>query len=361
MYFYGMKKYLFLLPLIALIVVSATGCSEIEEVAAPVSFDQYMACSAEALAEKNYRKAEEYGASAYRIAESSKSEQDMLDANIMLTVLNIMTFRDSVAWRYAEKAEAIARARNNETALAKILLAKAKIRSYEGTYSNRKPFHESMIYLDEAFDIAIKEKSDLLLAEALMCAGTIFTNSRYKGDDEIHRYNRLLVDNALQELQIKYETKLKDKQLYKSNCTKATLMVLALLLCGFTIMALHSVVKAKRRTMELQRINQTKEQLIASLIKDVKSTSGVQINESSARQLGEFLVERSKIISDLGLTKRELDIMHLGCQGLSAAEIAEKLFISVHTVNNHRQRIYSKLGVSGNKEMKKKASELGII
>jgi DNA-binding CsgD family transcriptional regulator len=47
----------------------------------------------------------------------------------------------------------------------------------------------------------------------------------------------------------------------------------------------------------------------------------------------------------LGLTDREADVMRLVVDGRSAAEIAEELVISVHTVRNHIAHVYEKLGV----------------
>ncbi len=46
------------------------------------------------------------------------------------------------------------------------------------------------------------------------------------------------------------------------------------------------------------------------------------------------------------LTPRELDVLRLLAQGLKSAQIAERLTISVVTVNFHVRSIYSKLGVS---------------
>ena len=38
-------------------------------------------------------------------------------------------------------------------------------------------------------------------------------------------------------------------------------------------------------------------------------------------------------------------------QGESSKEIAERLYLSVRTVNNHLQNVYSKLGVSGRRQL----------
>lgn len=45
------------------------------------------------------------------------------------------------------------------------------------------------------------------------------------------------------------------------------------------------------------------------------------------------------------LTDREYDIMLAFCKGLSANEIAKQMFISPKTVDNHKQHIFTKLGI----------------
>jgi DNA-binding NarL/FixJ family response regulator len=46
-----------------------------------------------------------------------------------------------------------------------------------------------------------------------------------------------------------------------------------------------------------------------------------------------------------GLTAREVDVLRLVAVGLSDAEAAERLFLSVRTVHAHLRSIYRKLGV----------------
>jgi DNA-binding NarL/FixJ family response regulator len=54
----------------------------------------------------------------------------------------------------------------------------------------------------------------------------------------------------------------------------------------------------------------------------------------------------SPITPPSGLTRREFEVLHLLAQGLTNAQIAEKLVISTTTVNSYLSSIYSKLGVS---------------
>lgn len=53
----------------------------------------------------------------------------------------------------------------------------------------------------------------------------------------------------------------------------------------------------------------------------------------------------------VSLTRREREIANLAIQNLTAATIAERLILSRRTVENHLQRVYTKLGVSSRAEL----------
>jgi len=53
----------------------------------------------------------------------------------------------------------------------------------------------------------------------------------------------------------------------------------------------------------------------------------------------------NKKVSEI-LSKREIEILTLICKEYSNAEIAEKLFLSISTVETHRKNLISKLGVN---------------
>lgn len=61
------------------------------------------------------------------------------------------------------------------------------------------------------------------------------------------------------------------------------------------------------------------------------------------------------------LSQRELDVLSLVSEGLSNAEIGQRLYISSHTVKTHLDRIYTKLGVSGRAAAVKRGIETGVI
>lgn len=61
------------------------------------------------------------------------------------------------------------------------------------------------------------------------------------------------------------------------------------------------------------------------------------------------------------LTKRETEILQKIAEGKTSKEIAGKLFISVHTVNTHRQRILEKLEVESSIAAIQYAREYGLL
>ena len=67
----------------------------------------------------------------------------------------------------------------------------------------------------------------------------------------------------------------------------------------------------------------------------------------------------SRKVDDI-LTKREQEILQLVCKEFSNAEIAEKLFLSVGTVETHRKRIIAKLGVNNTVGLVKFAVRHGL-
>ena len=210
---------------------------------------------------------------------------------------------------------------------------------------------------------------------------------------EITRYMNQKSDETLQEMETRFEVKEKEHKLEMRGYQITLLLMLVLLAAAIIVIAVNHIRRVRRRNDELKRINDTKEQLIEILSKDLRNPAQAyrsdleklsedaatldsgqirercraiaenaqSMNEDVARYVGDLLIERGRRIADLGLSKREIEIIRLSSEGLTAAQIAEKLFLSVHTVNTHRQRIYAKMDVKNVSDMLHAASELGII
>ena len=64
---------------------------------------------------------------------------------------------------------------------------------------------------------------------------------------------------------------------------------------------------------------------------------------------------------DLGITKRELEILSLIAQGLSNREIAEKLFVSENTIKTHSSRLFDKLSAKRRTQAVQIGKQFGLI
>ena len=73
-----------------------------------------------------------------------------------------------------------------------------------------------------------------------------------------------------------------------------------------------------------------------------------------------FALNQGKL-RELGLTRRELEILELIANGMSNREIAEKLFVSENTVKSHSSRVFDKLGAKRRTQAVQIAKELGLI
>lgn len=68
-----------------------------------------------------------------------------------------------------------------------------------------------------------------------------------------------------------------------------------------------------------------------------------------------------KNLENLGISKRESEVLALLATGMSNQEIADALFISQNTVKTHTSRLFEKLDVKNRTQAILKSKELGII
>ncbi len=61
------------------------------------------------------------------------------------------------------------------------------------------------------------------------------------------------------------------------------------------------------------------------------------------------------------LTPRENEILQLLAQGLSAAQVANRLYISQSTAKTHMSKLYDKLGANNRTQAVMNAVRLGLV
>ena len=81
------------------------------------------------------------------------------------------------------------------------------------------------------------------------------------------------------------------------------------------------------------------------------------LSEAPHAQAGQALAG----CAETQLSSREVAVLSLIAQGLSNQEVAERLFISLHTVKTHARRINGKLGVARRTQAVARAKALGVL
>jgi NarL family two-component system response regulator LiaR len=74
----------------------------------------------------------------------------------------------------------------------------------------------------------------------------------------------------------------------------------------------------------------------------------------------DFILNEAKL-TELTITKRELEVLQLMAEGLSNKEIADRLFLSLSTVKSHSNNLFDKLGVQRRTQAIDQGRKLQII
>ena len=83
---------------------------------------------------------------------------------------------------------------------------------------------------------------------------------------------------------------------------------------------------------------------IVEAIEDVRR-GGAPMSPQIARKVLDMFTHLAVRPKDYGLSQREREVLHLLVDGLTQKRIAERLFLSEHTINTHIRNIYAKLHV----------------
>jgi two-component system, NarL family, response regulator LiaR len=90
-------------------------------------------------------------------------------------------------------------------------------------------------------------------------------------------------------------------------------------------------------------------------VKTIIVEKEIYINSNDAFCLNE------KEVVNLGLSKRELEVLQLMAEGFSNGEIAERLFVSLHTIKTHTSNLFEKMDVKRRTQAVEKAKRLSLI
>ncbi len=101
--------------------------------------------------------------------------------------------------------------------------------------------------------------------------------------------------------------------------------------------------------------NASKDELIKA-IKEVHAGANYFSVDVSNEVLRDEQFHQNQILSE-----REIEIIRLVSTGINNEQIAEKLFLSKHTVKTHRKNILAKLNMTSTAELIKYSSDMGLL
>ena len=100
---------------------------------------------------------------------------------------------------------------------------------------------------------------------------------------------------------------------------------------------------------------------LAEAIRSVMSGVEYFGRDISAIMFDVYVAKKKTSVVTAEFTPREREIILLSRDGLMCKEIADRLNISINTVNNHKKNIFQKLGINNTMEMVQYALKTGII
>ena len=96
-------------------------------------------------------------------------------------------------------------------------------------------------------------------------------------------------------------------------------------------------------------------------LKLTKPKVETQIIEREITTKNTDFIINEEVMNELGISKRELEVLQLMADGLSNQEIAERLFVSLNTIKTHTSKLFEKLEVKRRTQAVEKAKRLSLI
>lgn len=208
--------------------------------------------------------------------------------------------------------------------------------------------------------LLVDDDSELLdaLAEVLAARGFVPTTFSAASPAIAALRAGLVVDVALLDLGLPDLSGVQVVRAVRTHCPEAVPLV-------FTIQEdAPSVFEALRAGVRGYLLKSTRFERLAELIGEAQS-GGVPMSPAVARYLVEALptatsdAEEEKRFD--ALTRRERDVLALLARGLSYADVASNLHISLGTVQVHVKHLYGKLEIASKAEAAALATKLGWV
>lgn len=165
---------------------------------------------------------------------------------------------------------------------------------------------------------------------------------------------------AVEDFKTRYDTLQKDNEIVRQRSRAQLRMLIIFAVSAFALFLLVLLVLS-RRMLAIKR----HEALVLAKNHEVKSRLLSLVSSITDKGESDAIKGIVSVVESMGdvpkMTRRELDVIRLCCDGLSSKEIADRLNVSVRTVDAHKANIFKKLGISSTVELVRYAARAGLF
>ncbi len=165
---------------------------------------------------------------------------------------------------------------------------------------------------------------------------------------------------AVENFKIQYQTTEKEKQLATERERAHARLLLLLIISAFSILLgmgiviLSRLLHIKKCQAEILYKNYEAKSRLLSIVPAISGKEEIKV-------INEVIDTLEDGDSVPQLTKRELEVVRLCCEGLQSKEIADRMNVSVRTIDAHKANIFRKLKINNTVELVKYAAQTGLL
>ena len=201
------------------------------------------------------------------------------------------------------------------------------------------------IFRDGIKSILEKEKDIEVIEEAA------------NGSEVLERLGKVTIDVLVLDIDIGKPNGIEITEIVRREYPEVKILILSM-------MSLHDfIIQALEKGATGFILKNTGKDEVLTAIRSVAKGDSYFSREVSSIIIEHLNKPRSsrKSIADIPLSSREIEVLKLITREYSNPEIAEKLFISIRTVDTHRRNLLEKLGMKNTAGLVKYAIQKGLI
>ena len=271
---------------------------------------------------------------------------------------NLLQGKYATAYELGEESLALFREVGDKGAIAYALSLLSQVVLYQGDYPKAStPLNEGLALQWELGDRwGLAQSLSILARVAVFYGDNAKANALYRQSLDIlgEAGDKQLIASCLEGLAYTVVSFAGDQQIrqnrklsHKDGCWAARLLGAAGQLRKAIGAPLPPIELATYKSLVLATRNQLGDTAFKGAFREGQNLLSTGVSHTVIVQLIQEQDTTSVVPTyPAGLTQREVDVLNLVAQGLTDAQVAEELVLSVRTVSTHLRSIYHKLGVS---------------